>query len=126
MNGPVGADEKRRRSTGQLLHGAAADFEEDRDQEDDREERPRLVQEAREGREARELAVRPTEEAKELVQAAVGAEDLREQRPGEDEDDGEVHAPGTSQAPQREEAGHAGDQARDASGAQPFLREVRL
>src|SRR6185503_11396381 len=65
----------------------AALVEEEGDEEYECRERPKFVDEARERREARELPVRPAEEAQEIVEAAVGPEDLREQVPGHQHDD---------------------------------------
>src|SRR6185312_9980761 len=104
----------------------AAVPEEERDEECERADGPKFVQEAREGREVRELPVGPAEEAQQLVDRAVGAEDLRDEGAREEREDREIEAPRAREPAQRREERHPAGEPGEARGGDPLLREVGL
>ena len=101
-------------------------MEKERDEIGDREERPAFVQEAGERGEARELSVGPAEQLHQLVDGAVGAEDLREKRAREEKNEGEIDAREPWQPPERDQRPDARGESDDAAHAQPVLGEMRL
>src|SRR5438477_12841387 len=88
--------------------------EEKPDEVCDGEQRPAFVQETRERREARELPVGPAEELHQLVDRAIGAEDLGEEGAREQQHEREVDPREPRHAAQRHERGDARREADDA------------